>query len=138
MRHLPHILSVTWVVEFSGKNQLGLDFYKKISRKTIMFWLGFHWFHMGCQPSSESFWFFSFNSISLWQPFLLFITFLITLIFDTLCLLNWCPIFDGMCESHWESNKKKYTDLFSKNLLPVETYHEKSTTQVTLIFLPHS
>ena len=41
--------------------------------------------------------FFLFKNISLEEVFLL-LSFVKTLIFETLCFLKWCPIFDGQCQ----------------------------------------
>ena len=49
--------------------------------------------------------FFSLKNISLEEGFC-YCQFLKTSIFEPLCFLKWCPIFDGPCEHLWKSNQK--------------------------------
>ena len=59
-----------------------------------------------CQKSFESFWFFFHWRISVLKKVFCYCHFLKTSIFEPLCFLKWCPIFDGLCEHLWKSNQK--------------------------------
>ena len=64
----------------------------------------------------------------------LYCHFLKTSIFEPLCFLKWCPIFDSPFEHLQKSNKKMIFILliFCKNILPVDSSPQNFTTRVTL------
>ena len=58
------------------------------------------------QKSFKSFWFFFHWRISVLQKVYCCCHFLKTSIFEPICFLKWCPIFDSACEHLWKSNQK--------------------------------
>ena len=57
--------------------------------------------------------------------------FLKTSIFEPLCFLKWCPIFDSPGEHLWKSNQIIIFH-FTDYLLPLDSNPQNSTTDVTL------
>jgi len=55
--------------------------------------------------------------------------FLKTLIFEPLCFLKWCPIFDGPCEHLWKSNQKIIFILLIFLLKSTPCWHTSSRFQ---------
>ena len=101
---------------FAGVSQQGLDFSKKIRKKKID--LTFTDVDMGHQKVPKSDFQSQFSMSKIIRIFLIFFNievykkvfcychFLKTSIFEPLCFLKWCPIFDGPCEHLWKSNQK--------------------------------
>ena len=80
------------------------------------------------QKPLESFWFFSLKTICLGEGFYNW-GFSITLIFETICFLKWCSIFDDLYKSQWKSNQNTY---FSTIDFWVKIY-----SQLTLVLKNH-
>jgi len=96
---------------FADVSQQGLDFSKKISKTNILFWFAFHrcWHGSSKFPMSKiiriSLILFSLKNIGLEEGFFGYCHFLKTSIFEPVCFLKWCPIFDGLFKHLWKSNQ---------------------------------
>jgi len=95
---------------FADVSQQGLDFSKKISKTNILFWFAFHrcWHGSSKFPMSKiiriSLILFSLKNIGLEEGFFGYCNFLKTSIFEPVCFLKWCPIFEGLFKHLWKSN----------------------------------
>ena len=109
--------SIVWPQwwSFVDMSQQGCDFSKKIRKRKIIFWFDFHRCSHGSSKSawiwlSKSF-FYVKNHSNLRRRFFCYFHSLKTSIFEPLCILKWCPIFDSPCEHLWKSNQKNISIL---------------------------